>query len=132
MNILVVSYVDYITDEIKKVLSQKENVSIDVAKDTIEATTHVKRSPREYDLIVIDMMVQSCFYTMDQPLLQPALIFLNQIKKIKPFIKVFALFDEAETEKRGQKEVKDLGYEIAAWEFRSIEWEDKLSKYITA
>lgn len=129
MNILVVSYVDCITNRIKELVEKEyKEVNIDVVKDA--ANARYNSSVVNYDLVIIDMRIQQYDGEIIKPILIPATLFLKDLKKRFPLTKVFALFDEGETGKKGQDEITALGYEIAAYDYLSIEWETKLLQYI--
>jgi len=129
MNILIVSYVYGITESIKKVIKKKyQNANIDVVNDTFKATRIIQLN--NYDIVVIDMMVQETINVLSKPILVPALEFLKELNEKSNNTKAFALFDEDETNKKGQDEVLALGYSITNFEFSSNEWEKKLLDYI--
>lgn len=129
MNILVISYVEYITTQIEMLLKNKYNdCNILVANDTKDAKRLLYEN--DFDLIIIDMMVQESLHLINNSILMPALQFLRYVNFRCPNIKVFALFDESETGKAYQEEVESMNYKIANCDVASVEWEQKLLNYI--
>ncbi len=136
MKVLVVSYVDGITEEIVEVIkSFDDNVKIDKVKDTLSACNYIQKqrfNERLYDIVVIDMMVQEDNSRVVGPILKPALDFLKRSNKENFHLpsKVFALFDPDETGDKGKEEVKKLGFAVSDFSFRSIQWKNELYDYI--
>lgn len=134
MKVLVVSYVDYITEGFVEVIKKvNSDAVIDVVKDTWSAERKLFR-PGDYDIIVIDMMVQQYDGRITAHVLESALGFLELIKsssRIKAPEKVFALFDPDETEDRGKDEVTKMGFAVADYNFCSIDWRTKLFEYLS-
>lgn len=132
MNVLVVSYVEGITEEIVEVIKKTcQDASIDIVLDTLHARSNLFK--REYDLMVIDMMVQKDNNYCVGPLLKPALDLLNNIndfKRLNKPKKVFALFDKDETGNAGKNEVISLGHKISDFNFSSIQWRCELMDYM--
>ena len=129
MNILIVSYLDYVTNQIEIVIKQAcKDVNINITKSTSKANFFIMQ--KECDLVIIDMMVQEYSDKITKPILESSITFLKSLKSEYPAIKAFALFDEDETGKKGQDEISDLGYELAAYNPFSKEWEEKLKNYI--
>lgn len=133
MRVLVVSYVDCITDEIVLCIRKFDsNVIIDKVKDVWSAK-HYLRTKEKYDVIVIDMMVQEDYNMLIDPILQPALNFisLREYDKFNFPNKLFALFDYDETGDKGKDEVYKAGFELANFNFMSLEWRNKLMQYLS-
>lgn len=132
MKVLVVSYVEGITEEIVEVIKNVwADVNIDIAVDTWHARYNLSKN--EYDLMIIDMMAQEDNNHCVGPLLKPALDMLKFIDKSKVLNKpkkVFALFDKDETGEAGKEEVTTLGYKIADFTFASIQWRRELTEYM--
>lgn len=129
MNILIIAYNDQVANEIKEVINKKSiGVNVDVVEDISHARYQVNH--KEYKLVIVDMMVQEFFGMSTKPILHSPTMFLKKLKNDFPQLKVFALFNEKETGKKGQSEIQALGYEVAAYSFISTEWRNKLVKYI--
>ena len=139
MNVLVISYVDGITKSIINTVVETtpEDGMTKVAKDICDARMSFYKGEC-YDVVIIDMMVQehmNRFNCSHGPLLVPALQFIEWIEEMpeeKRPKKIFALFDEAETGKKGEDIIADKGYAFANYDFSSIDWQLKLTEYLNA
>lgn len=140
MNVLVISYVDGITQSIINTVVEttSENCMIEVAKDICAARLSFYKEICAYDVVIIDMMVQehiNRFNCCREPLLVHSLEFIDWLEKMpeeKRPKKIFALFDEAETGKKGEDIIANKGYAFANYDFSSIEWQLKLIEYLNA
>lgn len=136
MKALVVSYVNGITESIIEAIRMfDENAIIDTVKDTWSARHNLEKAGKDnkYDIIVIDMMVQEDNGILIDPILEPALSFIelgNKFEKLNFPKKVFALFDPDETGERGKDEVREMGYVVSNYQFNSIQWRGKLHEYL--
>lgn len=136
MKALVVSYVDGITKSIVESIWMFDgNSVIDTVKDTWSARRNLEKAGKDnkYDIIVIDMMVQEDNGILIDPILEPALSFIelgNKFEKLKFPKKVFALFDSDETGNRGKEEVLKMGYAVSNYCYNSIQWIRELHEYL--
>lgn len=137
MRVLVISYLDDVTDEIIDTLRFfDENIKISLAKDTWFAKYLLKsqmNSNEEYDVLVMDAMVQETNGFESEVLLKPTIDFLRSGKithKVKFPKKVFVLFDTAKTGSVGKAEVKKLGYTFANYYKGANQWKDLLIDFL--
>lgn len=136
MRALVVSYVDGITESIVEAIRVFDvNAIIDTVKDTWSARHNLEKAGKDnkYDIIVIDMMVQEDNGILIDPILEPALSFIelgNKFEKLNFPKKVFALFDPEETGDEGKDKVHEMGYAISDYIYNSKSWERDLFEYI--
>lgn len=128
MRVLIVSYLEGITDAIIKVVKDfDENAEIDITTEVIRA--HQRVYARHYDVIIIDMMTPFKSNNKSDNILEPALSFLKGDKAEFPK-KVFVLFDPEETGDEGKDKVREMGYAISDYIYNSKSWERDLFEYI--
>lgn len=140
MNVLVISYVNGMTQSIINTVVEttSEAAMIEIVKDTCAARLSYYRAACVYDVVIIDMMVQEHMnrsHCSDGPLLVPAFQFIGWLENMpeeKRPKKIFAIFDEAETGKKGEDIITNKGYAFANYDFSSTEWQLKLIDYLNA
>lgn len=129
MNILIISYVNTITEQAKEAIIKKyENAIIKEVNDILHAKYELVNN--DYDFIVIDTTVRENCRIKDKNLTEPTVNFLMWLKTYFPEIGAFALFDETETGKECKKYIQKLDYEVNSWNMSSIEWCQNLIKCI--
>ena len=129
MNILIITPNNQVANEIKETVN-KDIIggNFDVVVDISHARYQVRS--KEYKIVVIDMMSQEFFNMNTKPILYSPTSFIKKLKIENPQLKIFALFNENKTGKKGQDEIKELGYEVGAYSFISNEWRKRLKKYM--